>query len=84
MVRSLPESEWDELQQSWMLALSLWRSQHCQGCGGDLEETTIHETWDVPPPLRCHRCTAIAVHQEQHAKDHKHTHALRWAAYRRG
>jgi hypothetical protein len=63
-----------------MLAHAAYQSTRCGGCGGDLRVTTSVEDWDVPPPMRCHRCTAIAVHTDAHAKDHKYMHALRWAA----
>lgn len=78
LVSSTPEAEWDEEQQALMLALAVYRASRCEGCGGDLAETTSHEQWNVPPPMRCHRCTAIAIAQDAH--DHKHLHALRWTA----
>lgn len=65
-----------------MLALAEYRQMHCPGCGGDLLETTTHEAWDALPPLRCHKCTAIAIAQEHH--DGKQPTALRWGATRRG
>lgn len=82
MISSQPEPEWDDLQSGWMLALAEYRAGRCDGCGGQLEETTTHETWDALPPLRCHKCTVIAIAQEGH--DHKHVTALRWGAVRRG
>ena len=65
-----------------MLSLAEYRASRCDGCGGDLAETTTHEVWDPLPPLRCHKCTAISVAQDVH--DHKHLSALRWGATRRG
>lgn len=65
-----------------MLALAEYRAGTCGGCGGRLEETTTHETWDALPPLLCYRCEVIAIAQTNH--DHKHPTALRWGAVRRG
>lgn len=61
-----------------MLALAEVRAMTCSGCGGDLGETTTHEDWVPLAPLRCHRCTAIAIAQDGH--DAKHPQALRWGA----
>lgn len=65
-----------------MLALAELRAVTCGGCGGNLEETMTHETWDALPPARCHKCTAIHIAQEHH--DGKQPLALRWAAVKRG
>jgi hypothetical protein len=65
-----------------MLALAEYRAGTCPGCGGQLAETMTHETWDALPPLRCHRCTVIAIAQDHH--DGKQPTALRWGATRRG
>jgi uncharacterized protein with PIN domain len=65
-----------------MLALVEYRASLCPNCHGDLAETTAHELWDVPPPIRCHKCTHIAVAQENHTG--KQLSALRWGAKRRG
>jgi hypothetical protein len=73
--------EWDAAEQGWMLALAAYRLSRCDGCGGDLAETTAHEDWVALPPLRCHKCTAIGAAQDAH--DHPHMTALRWAARRR-
>lgn len=79
------ESEWDALQQGWMVALAEYEASRCPGCGGDLNETltTEAESYRVPPPARCGRCTRIAQAQEVHAKDHQHMHATRWTAHLR-
>jgi hypothetical protein len=67
-----------------MLALAEVRAMSCPGCGGDLAETTSHETWDPLPPLQCFRCDAIAAQQDRYAQDYKHMHVFRWGATRRG
>jgi hypothetical protein len=77
-----PEAEWDDDERDKMLALMRSEKLICAGCGGWLPETMGHEAedYDVDPPTRCGRCTAIAVHSAKHAEDHKHLHALRWMA----
>lgn len=66
-----------------MLALALWRDSRCRSCGGDLVETTAPENDGSPgsssyrplPPVRCHRCTALAASEERYRKN-DHPHAL--------
>lgn len=56
------ETEWDEEQQSLMLALQLWRARLCPVCGGDpaeCQDNSRQGVWSVPPPQRCHRQTAL-------------------------
>lgn len=65
-----------------MLALDLWRSLQCSGCGGHLMETTEHEDWVPEPPTRCHRCTVIAIAQQN--SNRPQPLALMWGASRRG
>lgn len=51
-----------------MLALQAYEGACCSGCGGFLADTTEQDAEDayrVPPPMRCHRCTALG-----HATDH--------------
>lgn len=84
LVRSCPEPEWDDLQQGWMLALALWDSTRCEGCGGDLRETTTHEYWRASVAAQCHRCESIGAKQEKYAKDYPTLmHTFRWTATRR-
>lgn len=84
------ESEWDETEQGWMLALAEWESSRCQVCGGDLTEcwdATGERAFTVPPPIRCHRATAIAVARKPYDTDAAVTapHALLfWAERREG
>ncbi len=87
LVRSttVVESEWDEQAQNEVLALLRVESMTCSGCGGWLPETTTvdAEGWVVEPPHRCGRCTALAIAQDRHGKDHQHMQATRWGAHRK-
>jgi hypothetical protein len=63
LVRTVPDVEWDEDQQGWMLALGLYRKGRCPGCGGDLATTTDGKNEDRfrhELPLQCFRCVAFA------------------------
>lgn len=76
------EVEWDDDERAWALALLEYEADKCPGCGGQLSQTTDPTTegrWHVPPPTRCHRCTAIAAAQEPY-RETKHPHALLWGA----
>lgn len=78
------EPEWDEEERAWVLALLDYEADQCRGCGGQLSETTDPDTegkWKVQLPVRCHKCTALAEHQQAYAET-KHNHALLWAAER--
>lgn len=79
---SRTESEWDDQQRGYMLALDLYRRMTCTGCGGWMPETTTHEAEDyaVSLPVRCGRCTALAIAQDRHAESSQHMHATRWDA----
>jgi hypothetical protein len=60
---STVEPEWDEVEQGWMLALSLYRDRRCPGCGGDIDVTTNpenEEQYRHELPLQCFRCVAFA------------------------
>ena len=86
MVRSITtrETEWDDTEQAWMLALHEYEGLVCSGCHGWLPETCEPDVqFRVPPPTRCHRCTAIAAAQEEHAKNSSYIEATRWTAERR-
>lgn len=61
-MRSRPEPEWDDLQRAFVHALADLKADECPGCGGYLSETSAKENmhaYHVPPPRRCHRCTAL-------------------------
>jgi uncharacterized protein with PIN domain len=71
LVRSVDwvESEWDETQRAWMLALADYEQSRCQGCGGDVNETFDPENdgaW-IAEAWRCHRCTAIDAGAQHYA-----------------
>lgn len=59
----MPEVEWDEEQQTIMLALGLHREMSCPGCGGWLPETTAEQAEDsyAAELVRCHRCSAHSI-----------------------
>lgn len=66
LIRSVTtrEAEWDDTEQGWMLALAEWERGRCHLCGGDLTECWDRSSegrWQVPPPIRCQRTTAIAA-----------------------
>jgi hypothetical protein len=59
----VPDVEWDEQEQGWMLALDLYRKGRCPGCGGNLAVTTDPKNEDLfrhELPLQCQRCVAFA------------------------
>lgn len=68
IVRSITrrEVEWTPDEADLMIALGEVRALACPGCGGHLPETAAGtgEDWTQEPPVRCHRCTALA-----HARD---------------
>jgi hypothetical protein len=76
-----------------MLALSEYDANTCGGCGGQLDETTsedAHAAWEVPPPDRCYKCTALGHVQDRFRKTNKETgmpltpqaHALKFKVHR--
>lgn len=77
------EVEWDAEQQSWMLALDLYRREHCEGCGRPLAESTAKANeygYDVTP-IPCHACERIASARDQHMENnpYKHSAPARWS-----
>lgn len=59
---SQPETEWDEQEQAWMLALAEYRASRCPGCGGNLAETTASGSegkYGPDLPLQCFQCEAL-------------------------
>ena len=87
LVRSVSrrESEFDEEDRGWFLALALCRRLTCAGCGHWLPESTSTATEDyqVDAPYRCGACTMLAMRQEQHSEKNQHMHATRWTVERR-
>lgn len=73
------ETEWDEQQQGWMLALAYWRAGLCRRCHGELEQTAspLHEADNPKNGLvykrvkltRCHKCTASMRSEHEHAAE---------------
>lgn len=64
------EPEWDTQQAAWMLALATWEKTRCPVCGGDREECWAQENqggYQVPPPMRCHRETALVKKRREYA-----------------
>lgn len=78
---SVPEAEWDDTEQAYMLALAAYRKRICPGCGGDLAETTaaVNEDRYKPElPLQCHRCLGFARAAETYQEEkHPHTYLHR-------
>lgn len=66
-----------------MLALKSWESDAlCSACGGVKAECQAmgdSSRWDVPPPTRCHRITAVEMQAEKY-RDAKVPRALVFAA----
>ena len=60
---STTESEWDDTERAWMLALHVYNTDRCQGCGGRWSETTDPENEDAytTDAIRCHACTARSI-----------------------
>lgn len=92
------ETEWDDEQRDFMLALAELEANECPGCGGWLPETTSPDAdrnnrtgshyYGVGAPTRCHRCTALSMARTKHTEAAKkagggqHDHALFFAAER--
>lgn len=63
LVSSVPEVEWDESEQTVMLALKHYRDGLCPKCGGPLALCTDPANemrYDAGLPFRCHATTARA------------------------
>lgn len=63
---SISDSEWDDTQRGWILALEYWRAGLCANCHGELAQTADKDAgpggaWMYKPlaPTRCHQCTAL-------------------------
>lgn len=78
MVSSTPEAEWDDGEQTVMLALQAYRNALCPLCGGPLSVCTSAENelkFKGGLPIRCHATTARAIAMEPY-KDQPHNSAL--------
>jgi len=61
LVSSAPEPEWDDAEQTVMLALQQYRATLCPLCGGPLAICTAPENemkYDTGLPVRCHATTS--------------------------
>lgn len=65
-----------------MLALEISRQSRCPNCGRATDECTTHETWEVPPPTRCHVSTALAIARQPYTESSPHPEALLWRVER--
>lgn len=86
LVRSVPETEWDEQQQAHMLALAMYRDSLCPNCRGYLPDTTAPEADDdyvCGPPHVCNRCLALDIAAGSYTED-PHPSSLLFVAKRRG
>jgi hypothetical protein len=78
LVSSRPEIEWDDGEQTVMLALQAYRAALCPKCGSPLSVCTAPENelkFKGGLPIRCHLTTARAVAMEPY-KDQPHNSAL--------
>jgi hypothetical protein len=85
MVRSIPEVEWDDQEQGWMIALGLYRKSLCPGgCGQKLADGISHERHGVTfaaRKIRCRACDELAIAME--AYEGPRSQALLWAVKRK-
>lgn len=81
----LLEDGWSREDRELLLALQEWEDNLCGGCGEPLAETTAPENmfaYKGELPVRCHRCTAVAVAAEGYEKS-PHPHALMFPVSKR-
>lgn len=79
------ESEWDDEQLAWMLALAAHRDALCPLCGRPLAVCTDAASegrWTVAPPTRCYPTTAIAAARKPYDEKSKESSALLFSASR--
>jgi hypothetical protein len=72
LVSSIPESEWDDQERGWMIALVEYRKGLCQQCGGLLKETLDpknEEGYEHLPPARCERCVGLEKSRREYEED---------------
>ena len=70
-MRSVAESEWDEQQQGWMLALQLYRDGLCPSCGLPREVCMdiANDGKFKATPMRCHATDARLMAAERAHKE---------------
>lgn len=84
MVSSTPESEWDDEQQAWMIALATRRAD-LHVCGQPLSESADPANegrYEAELPVRCHACTAMEIKQQDYQQTPQPS-ALLWRVRRR-
>lgn len=75
---SRPEPEWDDAEQTAILALQAYRATLCPLCGGPIAVCTNPENerrFKGGLPIRCHATTARVVAMEPY-KDRPYNEAL--------
>ena len=75
LVSSRPEVEWDEAEQTVMLALQAYRSALCPLCGGPLSVCTSPDNeskFKGGLPIRCHASTARMIAMEPYKGQPNH------------
>ena len=84
-----PESEWDDENRDWALALQAADDGRCPVCGGAASEClNPGSKWDVEDAIRCQRTTAVARKQKAFqdaipTETDVFARALIWSAKRR-
>lgn len=79
------ETEWDDREQAWMLALADYRATRCPSCGQDIRECTAPDAdgrYHVGLPVRCHATTALSIARKAYV-DTPQSEALLWRTERR-
>ena len=74
-MRSRAESEWDDGEQTVMLALQAYRAALCPKCGGPLAVCTAPENelkFKGGLPIRCHATTARMIAVEPYKGQPNH------------
>lgn len=78
------ETEWDDEQSGWMLALADHEADLCPDCGQPRSEAMSPDAegmYEVDGPYEDHACLALAVHMSR--AEHKHPSAMRYVVRRR-
>lgn len=91
LVRSVTrrESEWDQAERAWLIALAVYRSEVHEQCGTYLPDAIRAEddgAFKAELPVRCHVCTARLAAQAgylQGGGHSPHPEALLWPVVRR-
>ena len=77
----MAEPEWDERTRALVLGHATWKK--CPVCGGSAEycqDPERQDDWLVPPPVRCHRTTALRQAQSKiNETTNPHAGALIWS-----